>query len=210
MRIYTYTDKYGVQLTGTLPEIGARLIDGGDGYAGYGGGRLTDHPEPWLDLDAEPDPAPREFTGAEWLEWAASVEDRPVDRSALTMHPQMAEDRMTDAEFRCTRDRLGLTMEWIAWKLDVAERTVRRWEAGVTPIPPGVAAYLMHLSGLTDAEARRVAGGLDKEQLRLVTYRSEADYSSDLPDGDWPASWHRALCARIAAEVPGVRIQYWS
>lgn len=26
---------------------------------------------------------------------------------------------------------------------------------------------------------------------------------------DWPASWHRAVCARLADEVPGLRIGYW-
>ena len=58
------------------------------------------------------------------------------------------------------------------------------------------------LNGLTDQL-------LDVPEPGVYTYMSDADYRSHHPEQDWPASWHRALCARLADEVPGLRITYW-
>ena len=118
---------------------------------------------------------------------------------------------MSDAEFRCLREWLGLTTRWLADHLDVAERTVHRWEAGVSPIPAGVAAELLRLSEVTyDALNGLVDQLLDLPDPGVITYRTDADFAQDQPQSDWPASWHRALCARVADEVPGLRIEFWS
>ena len=37
---------------------------------------------------------------------------------------------MTAAELRIIRERLGVTGDWLAARLGVIPRTVRRWEAG--------------------------------------------------------------------------------
>lgn len=83
---YDYTDLAGTELSGTLAEIGSMLIDGKhvviDGrqfttYHGYGLGRLTDNPEPWLTYVETGDPLPRECGEDEWIAWASRVEDRP-------------------------------------------------------------------------------------------------------------------------------------
>lgn len=118
---------------------------------------------------------------------------------------------MSDAEFRCLREWLGLTTRWLADHLDVAERTVHRWEAGVSPIPAGVAAELLRLSEITyDALNGLVDQPLDLPDPGVITYRTDDDYHQHHPEQDWPASWHRALCARLADEVPGLRISYWA
>lgn len=117
---------------------------------------------------------------------------------------------MSDAEFRCLREWLGLTMEWLADHLGVAERTVRRWEAGTSRVPQGVADELLRLSEVTYDALNGLTGKLaDMADPGVITYRSDEDYRQHHPDQDWPASWHRALCARLADEVPGLRISFW-
>ena len=49
---------------------------------------------------------------------------------------------MTAAEFRIAREMLGVSGEWLAGRLGVADRQVRRWEAGNSPVPDGVAGEL--------------------------------------------------------------------
>lgn len=46
----------------------------------------------------------------------------------------------------------------------------------------------------------------------LVTYRTDEEYRTAVPDLDpaFPAGWHRAACARIAQEVPGLSITFAS
>jgi len=42
----------------------------------------------------------------------------------------------------------------------------------------------------------------------VVTYRSDEQYHAAYPEIPFPASWHRAVVARIAQEVPGLAIAY--
>lgn len=117
---------------------------------------------------------------------------------------------MSGAELRCLREWLGLTTRWLADHLDVAERSVHRWESDVQPVPAGVASEALRLSEVTYDVLNGIANGLlDLPEPEVVTYRSDADYRAHHPNLDWPASWHRALCARLADEVPGLRIAYW-
>ena len=117
---------------------------------------------------------------------------------------------MSGAELRCLREWLGLTTRWLAGHLDVAERSVHRWESDVQPVPAGVASEVLRLSEVTyDVLNGIVDRLLDLPDPGVVTYRSDADYRAHHPEQDWPASWHRALCARLADEVPGLRIAYW-
>lgn len=116
---------------------------------------------------------------------------------------------MSDAEFRCLRDWLGLTVAWLAGHLGVAERSVHRWEAGTQRVPEGVSAELLRLSEVSDGVLDRLVDALtDAPDPAVLTYRTDADYRLDCPDVEWPASWHRAVCARLAAELPGLRIEY--
>lgn len=127
---------------------------------------------------------------------------------------------MSGAELRCLREWLGLTTRWLAEHLDVAERSVHRWESNVQRIPEGVAAEVLRLSQLTHEVLDGLALDLlDKTDPGVaVTYRTEEDYHAHrmsillgepLPV-EWPASWHRAMCARLVDQVPGLRITYWT
>lgn len=70
-RAYTYTDKQGETLTGTLEDIGEWLIVNYTPELA-----CIDNMEPWHTLDDFGVTWPRQFTFGEWIEWAATCEDR--------------------------------------------------------------------------------------------------------------------------------------
>jgi hypothetical protein len=120
-----------------------------------------------------------------------------------------ADERMTPAELRVVREYLGLPGEWLARVLGVQDRTWRRWEAGASPIPDGVRLRIEDMEGetaqLVHASVRHL---MDIPDPCVVTYRTDADYRHAHPEVTWPASWHRALIARVAEQVPGLSITY--
>lgn len=131
----------------------------------------------------------------------SNANEAPAEAGALLM---------SGAELRCLREWLGLTTRWLADRLDVAERSVHRWESEAQSVPPGVAAEVLRLSEITyDMLNSTVDELMDVPDPGVITYRSDEDYRQHHPELDWPASWHRALCARLADEVPGLRIAYW-
>lgn len=124
--------------------------------------------------------------------------------------PDMPEDeRMTDAEFKVFREYLGLTGDWLAGHLKVSPRTVRHWEAGMYPIPDGVRETIEDLEEQTAQYVYECAQKLmDIPDPTLITYRNDAEYHAADPETTWPASWHRAVAARVAQEVPALAIAY--
>lgn len=121
------------------------------------------------------------------------------------------DERMTSAEFRVVREFLGLTPEWLAAHLTVSGRTVRHWEQGKYLIPDGVRIQLEDLERLTgEFIGKAVEQLMDLPEPGIVTYRTDAEYHASHPESAYPASWHRAVCARIAQEVPGLSIAYAS
>jgi hypothetical protein len=119
------------------------------------------------------------------------------------------DERMTDAEFRVVREYLGLTGEWLAVHLGVSARTVRHWEQGRYAIPDGVRLELEDLEGRTaEFVAGIVQALLDMPDPVVFVYRTDEQYHAYNPDQPWPASWHRAVVARVAQEVPGLSIMY--
>lgn len=115
---------------------------------------------------------------------------------------------MTDAEFRMVREHLGLDLHQLAARLDVAVRSVQRWEQGDSPVPDGVRLQM-------EAWERDTAEtvGLAIDRLRdardpvVATYRDDVTYRR-LDGGGWTARWHRAMVARVCDEVPGVTVVY--
>ncbi|MFF7147523.1 helix-turn-helix domain-containing protein [Streptomyces griseoaurantiacus] len=119
------------------------------------------------------------------------------------------DERMTPAELRVVREYLGLTPEWLAEHLNVSARTVRHWEAGKYAIPDGIRLEMEDLERRTgEFVAGVVAKLMDLPDPGVLTYRSDAEYHAANPGVGFPASWHRAVVARIAQEVPGLRIAY--
>lgn len=126
--------------------------------------------------------------------------------------PGMPEDeRMTPAEFKVVREFLGLTGDWLAAHLGVSPRTVRHWEQGKYAIPDGVRLVIESLEARTGAfVTQSVVKLMDLPDPGVVTYRDDAEYHAAHPDVEFPASWHRAVVARVAQEVPGLSIVFAS
>lgn len=132
------------------------------------------------------------------------VRQAPASAGALPV-----DEPMTDAEFKVVREHLGLTTRWVADHLGVAERSVHRWEAGQTPVPDGVRRQMEAWEQDTaESIGRAVADLGDARDPAVATYRTDEHYRRWEPDAGWPASWHRALVARVAEEVPGLAIVY--
>lgn len=125
------------------------------------------------------------------------------------MDPLIDDDlTMTAGEFRMVREYLGLTAEWVASRLGVALRTVRRWEAGTSPVPEGVREQMEAWEADTaHAVEVYVEQLMDTPEpfLRLV---GDDDPDRDL--SEWPPRWQRHVAARAAVEVPGLRVGYAS
>lgn len=133
-----------------------------------------------------------------------------MNEKSYTDPPGMPNDeRMTPAELRVVREFLGLTPEWLAGHLGVSGRTVRHWEQGKYPIPDGVRLEIEDLERRT---GEFVSGIIDKlidlPNPAVITYRDDAEYRAAHPDIRFPASWHRAVVARVAQEVPALAIAY--
>jgi hypothetical protein len=121
------------------------------------------------------------------------------------------DERMTDAEFKTVREFLGLTGDWLAAHLGVDPRTVRHWEAGKYPIPDGVRQEIERLEEVTASFIGNVVDALmDMPDPGVIVYRNDAEYHAAHPEIEFPASWHRAVVARVAQEVPALRIAYTS
>lgn len=118
---------------------------------------------------------------------------------------------MTDAELRVVREWLGLTTRWLAEHLGFAERTVHRWESGTSVIPDGVRLAVEQLEATTAVVVgAAVQACNDARDPTILTYRTDQEYRAHHPEQSWPASWHRAVVARVAHQVPGLVIGYWS
>lgn len=135
-----------------------------------------------------------------------------MPENTYTDPPGMPEDeRMTDAEFKVVREYLGLTGDWLAAHLGVSPRTVRHWEQGKYAIPDGVRLALEELEQHTaEAVGQAVEQLMDLPDPGVITYRSDEEYHAAHPEAQWPASWHRAVIARVAQEVPALSIAYGS
>lgn len=119
------------------------------------------------------------------------------------------DELMTSAELRVVREYLGLTPEWLAGHLGVSARTVRHWEAGKYAIPDGVRLEIEDLERRTGEFVSGVVEKLmDLPDPGVLTYRDDAEYHAAHPEMPFPASWHRAVVARIAQEVPALAIAY--
>ena len=117
-------------------------------------------------------------------------------------------DLMTDAEFRMVREHLGLDQQWIADRLDVAVRSVQRWEQGDSQVPDGVR---LQMEAWERETAETVGLAIDRlhdaRDPVVGTYRDDGTYRR-LDGGGWSARWHRAMVARVCDVVPGLVVVY--
>lgn len=115
---------------------------------------------------------------------------------------------MSPAEFRCLSEFLGLTPEWVAARLAVGIDELSRWATGDEPGRDYVANEIASIATMTAklvherAAAYRWGG-------TIVTYRSDEEFRAADPFGlTYPASWHRAVAARVAHRSVDIHITY--
>jgi transcriptional regulator with XRE-family HTH domain len=130
--------------------------------------------------------------------------------SEYTDPPAMPDDeRMTPAELKVVREFLGMSLKAMGEYLGVTLRTVTHWEQGKYNIPDGVRLAIEDL----EARTGEFVGGIVEKLMDLpdpgvITYRDDIEYRAANPEIPFPAAWHRAVVARVAQEVPALRIAY--
>lgn len=123
---------------------------------------------------------------------------------------------MDGTDFYYKRRGLGLTQEELAGLLDVAERTVRRWEKNEMPIPDGAAA---DLNDLHAAFGERVLSNVDSlieqwEQMEangstdtvdrvveIASFKTPQSHELAHPGESW--EYHKALISTIGTILAG-------
>lgn len=108
---------------------------------------------------------------------------------------------MNGAEFKVLRESLGLSLAWLSARWGLAsERGPKRWQEADRPIPEDRAADMERIAAHADELAER----------RLVDLLGQPDWpvllvprvDADSPD-EFPASFHRAVAARVARRLGG-------
>lgn len=107
---------------------------------------------------------------------------------------------MSAAEFRMVREALGVSGEWLAARLGITDRTVRRWEHGSAPIPDGVRVELEGLEAVASGHVRDLVSRLEDARDVVLSIPEH--------DGEFPAGWWRAIAYRVSVEVQGLHVTY--
>jgi transcriptional regulator with XRE-family HTH domain len=117
---------------------------------------------------------------------------------------------MTGAELYTIRESLGLSGDWLADHLEISPRSLRRYERGDLPVPQRVCVLVRALRDRTEKFIAQCAKALSNTgDPALTVYRTDEEYHWHHPEKTpLPASWHRTCAARIALQVPGLRIDY--
>ncbi|WP_052663825.1 DUF1870 family protein [Psychromicrobium lacuslunae] len=145
-----------------------------------------------------------EEVGATWPE-GTSIFDAEI------LYDFNVEEAMTAAELKVVREYLGLTREWCAEYFDVALRQWNRYESSETPIPARIREGMEHIEAETAENVGRYVEALeDATDVVVQTYRVNADFWAKHPETTYSAQWHRAVIARVAQEVPGLTIEFYT
>jgi DNA-binding transcriptional regulator YiaG len=143
---------------------------------------------------------------------SADASPRPVTTgTAAAAEPHLpADEGMTDAELKTIREYLGLTGGWLSASLGVSARQGRKWEEGAAPIPDGVRQEIEAIQQRTaEAESWLIATLMNQHEPIAYVYRTDEDLAvANMDFGGFPASWWRAVVARVAQEMPGLPIRY--
>lgn len=111
---------------------------------------------------------------------------------------------MTPAEFRATREYLGLSVGWIAEWAGVNERSVRKWDQGENNVPEAIAAALDKIAKATDLFVSKVAHKrlMDPSWEFAVPrpQKAEEDRRLDAQWGEWSMDWWWNVAGRVLDE----------
>jgi DNA-binding transcriptional regulator YiaG len=101
---------------------------------------------------------------------------------------------MSPAEFRCLREYLGLSTQWVAVQLGVGPRAVLRWESPGGTVPQRAASLLtlMRQRAHEAVDAYQVVTG-GQHLLVPAEITGWAD--------EMPPAWHRHIAVRAAEKL---------
>jgi transcriptional regulator with XRE-family HTH domain len=116
---------------------------------------------------------------------------------------------MTPAELRCLREELRLTVKALSAAIGQTYQTVTRWESGERVPSRYSSAALADLVTLTDSTVAALVAA-HEPGATIVTYLDDASFQEHVDTGVFvlPASWHRGVAWRAAAQIPGATIAY--
>lgn len=106
---------------------------------------------------------------------------------------------MTPAEFKATRESLGLSSQWLADRWGVALYSVQRWERGRT-LPEELSIDIEGLVSKMRDDIDRAAFGGGGRVIEVPRTDAES------PD-EMPSAYHRAVAIAVARRT-GARIVY--
>lgn len=114
---------------------------------------------------------------------------------------------MTPADLKIRREALALSQQWVAERLGVQDRAVRRWEAGERAIPDDVEDLLdeieQHTQFIVDSTVDAIEDLIDAMReaplgVDVAAYESDESLWAVHPEfAPRGASWHRAMLARV-------------
>lgn len=108
---------------------------------------------------------------------------------------------MTPAEFRATREMLGLSIGWIADMAQVNPRNARKWDQGMNPVPEGIAQALDKIARDTALYVEKVASkrALDPDFEFKVPQATMAKEDRELGEdwGYWSMGWWWNVGGRV-------------
>jgi hypothetical protein len=109
---------------------------------------------------------------------------------------------------RMTRHALGLTVEDLAFILDVNRDHIRKvWERGIAPIPPGVVAEVERFVEFTDTIVDVLCARAERtEQPAIVVYGSPADIPPTHIASAYGHDWWDHIAFSVARKVADVYI----
>ena len=123
------------------------------------------------------------------------------------------------AEFRAIRECVGASRQFLADKLGVAERSVKRWEDPRYAEPPQDAWALLY--GMLESQRRMIDSALDLAEdmiekagrepaaFRLNYYRSQNQYEiAGRDDGDYNIANANARAVATALDAMGYSVEW--
>lgn len=100
------------------------------------------------------------------------------------------QDRLTPAEFHCMRQWLGLTSQWLADRWNVAERSVKRWEANRL-LPYELTEDMQSLQREFDEQVHQWATDV-MEHGSIIMVPRKTPFNTE-----WPAGWWQAIATQV-------------